>query len=163
MRLHYLLLTSVLAGTLAACGAADTSADEPATAAADTQAPDGEMDVSNGPPPPADGSDALVPGTDYQATTMIPCGFDGAAPAQQCDAGVKRNWGETGQHLVEVTKPDGMKRAIFFKGTDAYGADSSQADGSAAWDFDTTRDGDEVTIKFGPETYVVFDALLTGG
>ncbi|WP_427969936.1 hypothetical protein [Altererythrobacter sp.] len=107
--------------------------------------------------------DALVPGTDYHATAQIPCGIGGNPPGQQCDAGVKRNWGEDGTTLVEVTKPDGRTRAIFFKGTEPYSADSAQADGSAGWDFATSRNGDQVTIKFGPETYVIVDALVEGG
>ena len=107
--------------------------------------------------------DAMVAGTDYNATTILECGFDNAPPTQSCEAGVKRNWGEDGTHLVEVSKPDGSKRAIFFNGTEPYGADSAQADGSAGWDFTTTRDGDQVTVKFGPETYVLVDALITGG
>lgn len=113
--------------------------------------------------PVAAGTDAKVAGTDYNATTILDCGFGGSAPTQSCEAGVKRNWGEAGTHLVEVTKPDGRKRAIFFNGTEAFGADSAQADGSAGWDFDTSRDGDRVTIKFGPETYVIVDALIEGG
>ncbi|MBX7533144.1 hypothetical protein K3165_09450 [Qipengyuania sp. 1XM1-15A] len=118
----------------------------------------------NGPVEPAYGEgDATVAGTDYNATTMLSCGFDNGPPTQTCDAGVKRNWGEDGTHLVEVTKPDGRKRAIFFNGTTPYGADSAQADGSAGWDLTSTRDGDQVTIRFGPETYVVVDALITGG
>ena len=116
-----------------------------------------------GPPPPTDGGDALVAGTEYNATTMLPCGFDGAAPDQTCNAGVIRNWGEEGEALVEVTRPDGRKRAIFIRGTEPYGADSAQADGSAGWDFKTSRDGDRVTIEYGPETYVIVDALITGG
>jgi len=108
-------------------------------------------------------SDAKVPGTDYHATTIIKCGFEKAAPAQSCDAGVKRNWNGTGDHLVVVTKPDGRNRSIFFKGTQPYGADGAQADGSAGWDFEIRRDGDQVTISFGPETYVIVDALITGG
>ncbi|QYJ07981.1 hypothetical protein [Qipengyuania flava] len=107
--------------------------------------------------------DALVAGTDYNATTMLPCGFDGSPPEGTCEAGVKRNWGEDGTHLVEVTKPDGMKRALFFTGTTPTSADSAQADGSAGWDFTTSREGDQVTISFGPETYVVVDALIEGG
>ena len=107
--------------------------------------------------------DAKVAGTDYNATTILKCGFEGAAPTQNCDAGVKRNWGEDGTHLVEVTKPDGRKRAIFFNGTQPYGADSAQADGSAGWNFAATRNGDQVTIKYGPETYVLVDALIEGG
>ena len=111
----------------------------------------------------AEYGDALVPETDYNATTELRCGMGGAAPTSLCKAGVKRKWGEDGTTLVEVTKPDGTQRALFFKGTKPFGADSSEADGSAAWPFTSTRKGDEVTIKFGPETYIVFDALITGG
>ena len=108
--------------------------------------------------------DAMVAGTEYNATTILDCGFDGNPPNQSCNAGVKRNWGEEpGEHLVEVTKPDGRKRAIFFRGTEPYGADSAQSDGSAGWDFETSRDGDRMTISYGPETYVIVDALITGG
>jgi len=118
----------------------------------------------NGPPPPADTTgDAKVAGTDYNATTMLDCGFKNAAPTQTCNAGVKRNWGEPGNALVEVSKPDGRKRALFFTGTTATGADSAQSDGSAGWDFKVTRNGDRQTIRFGPETYVIVDALIEGG
>ena len=107
--------------------------------------------------------DALVPGTEYNATASIPCGFGGAAPAETCEAGVIRNWGEDGTTLVEVQKPDGFKRAIFFNGLEPYGADSAEADGSAGWNFETSRDGDRVTINYGPESYVVVDAFIEGG
>jgi len=107
--------------------------------------------------------DALVPGTDFNATTQVPCSIGEGAPTEQCDAGVKRKWGEDGTTLVEVTKPDGSKRAIFFRGTEAYGADSAEADGSAGWDFRATRKGDESTIIFGPERYVIPDMLVIGG
>ena len=108
--------------------------------------------------------DAIVPGTDYNATAPIPCGFGGAAPSATCEAGVVRNWGgEAGSALVEVQKPDGFKRAIFYNGLEPYGTDSAEADGSAGWDFVTSRDGDRVTIQFGPETYVVVDAFIEGG
>jgi hypothetical protein len=154
-----LLWTALLAASLAANDTTDTAAagDSEAMAAAGT----------NGPPPPdaaADGEDALVPGTDYNATTIVSCGFDGAPPTQNCDAGIKRNWGDApGEHLVEVTKPDGRKRAIFFRGTEPFGADSAQSDGSAGWDLKWTRSDDQTTITYGPETYVVVDAMITGG
>lgn len=112
---------------------------------------------------PVDVEDALVPGTNYNATAQVPCGMNGADPTTNCPAGVIRNWGEDGTTLVEVTKPDGRTRAIFFRGTEPYGADSAQADGSAGWDFETTRNGDEVTINYGPETYIVVDAFVVGG
>lgn len=118
----------------------------------------------NGPPPPPDGDDdALVAGTDYNATADVKCGFAGQPATGSCSAGVKRDWNGPDTALVEVTKPDGFKRAIFFKGTNAFGADSAQADGSAAYDFNVTRNGDQSTIRFGPETYVIVDALIEGG
>lgn len=125
----------------------------------------GEANSGMGENGPIDNAaDALVPGTEYNATASIPCGFGGAAPNQTCEAGVIRNWGgETGSALFEVQKPDGFKRAIFFNGLEPYGADSSQADGSAGWDFETSRDGDRVTINYGPESYVVVDAFIEGG
>lgn len=125
----------------------------------------GAAGETNGPPPTPDstGTDAKVAGTDYNATATIKCGFGGKPPTQSCPAGVKRNWGENGTNLVEVTKPDGRKRAIFFTGTTPDGADSAQSDGSAGWDFKVNRKGDMVTITFGPETYVIVDALVEGG
>ncbi|MCM8557617.1 hypothetical protein [Sphingomicrobium sediminis] len=116
-----------------------------------------------GPPMVEEMPDLPDPETGYNATAMVPCGFGGAAPTSNCDAGVKRNWGDDGTTLVEVTKPDGRKRAIFFRGTTPYGADGAQADGSAGWDFEVSRDGDQVTINYGPETYIVVDAFVEGG
>lgn len=110
----------------------------------------------------ADG-DAKVAGTDYNATAELPCAVDGGDTAQLCKAGVKRKWGEDGTTLVEVTRPDGRMRALFFKGTEATGADSAQADGSAAYAFKAERIGDETRISFGPERYVVPDAFVVGG
>jgi len=107
--------------------------------------------------------DALVAGTDYNATGPIPCTFKDQPAVKSCDAGVKRKWGDDGTTLVEVTKPDGRKRAIFFQGTTAQGADSAQSDGSAGWTFKTTRQEDNSVITFGPERYVVPDALVVGG
>ncbi|WP_197686676.1 hypothetical protein [Cyanobium sp. NIES-981] len=109
------------------------------------------------------GGDALVPGTDYNATTSVACGFDGGEPSGSCPAGVKRRWGEDGTTLVEITKPDGRKRALFFRGTTPYGADSAQADGSAGWSFAVSRRDDQSVIRFGPETYVIVDAFVVGG
>lgn len=125
--------------------------------------PQGDANAGMTPPVDAPSVDEKVAGTDYHATTILKCGFANKPATESCDAGVKRNWGAPGEHLVEVTKPDGRKRAIFFRGTTPYGADSAQADGSAGWDFVTSRAGDEVTVRFGPETYVIVDALIEGG
>lgn len=116
------------------------------------------------PAPAADeGDDALVSGTDYNATSEIPCSADGSTPSGSCKAGVKRNRGDDATTFVEITKADGMPRTIFFKDGKAFGADSAQADGSAAYDFKATRSGDNTNISFGPERYVVPDALVVGG
>lgn len=125
--------------------------------------PTGNANAGMGENGPPGSGDALVPGTEYNATSIIDCGFGGAAPTQSCEAGVVRNWGEEGKHLVEVQKPDGFKRAIFYDGTTPFSADSAESDGSAGWEFEVAREGDRVTITYGPETYVIVDALIEGG
>jgi len=142
-------------GLLLAVSLAGCSAEQPAE---DEAAPAAEANVSE------ESGDALVPGTDYHATSSVACSVDGGDTTAQCDAGVIRNWGEEpGEALVEVTKPDGMKRAIFFRGTEAYGADSAEADGSAGWDFEVMREGDVSKITYGPERYEIVDAFVEGG
>nr|WP_234038326.1 hypothetical protein [Erythrobacter sp. YJ-T3-07] len=107
--------------------------------------------------------DPLVDGTPYNATAAIRCGLDGDAPVSNCDAGVRRNWNGPGTALVEITKPDGRKRAIFFEDGVAFSAESAQSDGWAAYDFQAVRNEDQTTVRFGPETYVIVDALVRGG
>lgn len=159
----YHVTAASLALVLALAGCNDGASTTEATAPADEAAASEDF----GPPPPPDAvaasEDVLVPGTEYSAITILSCGFDGAPPTQQCNAGIKRNWGEPGEHLIEVSKPDGRKRAIFFRGTEPYGADSAQSDGSAAWELKWTRKDDQTTVTFGPETYVIVDAMITGG
>lgn len=148
------ILASIACASLAACsgGEADTAAEEATEAPAEPELV--TVDTTE---------DALVEGTEYNATTIMSCGFDGAEPTGSCDAGIVRNWGEEGIHLIEVQKPDGFTRALFFEGTTPTGADSAEADGSAGWDFEFTREGDMTTIQYGPESYVVVDAMITGG
>lgn len=146
---------------LAACGSAEPAADpdpsastSPAPAAAATPAP-----------APADlAGDALVPGTPYHATTNLSCTLNGTRIAAGCPAGVKRGWSDDGGAVIEITKPDGSTRAIF---TDAAGtptgADSAQADGSAAWTLVITPRGDTSVVDFGPEHYEIPQALVLGG
>jgi hypothetical protein len=111
--------------------------------------------------PAADG-DAKVAGTDYNATAELPCSVDGGNTLQRCTAGVKRKWGEDGTTLVEVTKPDGRTRSLYFKRNEATGADGAEADGSAAYAFKAVRSGDGSRISFGPERYVVPDVFVLG-
>lgn len=112
---------------------------------------------------PASKGDTLVPGTGFHATGQVRCAVDDPEFVETCAAGVKRKWGPDGSTLVEVTKPDGSRRAIFFDGRTAYGAETAQADGSAAWTFAARRRDDTTIIEFGPERYAIPDALVFGG
>ncbi|QEY33349.1 hypothetical protein EVJ50_03985 [Synechococcus sp. RSCCF101] len=103
------------------------------------------------------------PETGYNATADVFCGFAGAEPTDRCSAGVKRRWGSDGTTLVEIQKPDGRARAIYFQGVTPYGADSAEADGSAGWDFTVEREDDWNEIRYGPERYRIPDALVIGG
>jgi hypothetical protein len=106
--------------------------------------------------------DARVDGSDFNATAELPCATDGSATTLRCKAGVKRKWGEDGTTIVEVTRPDGGTRSLYFRGTEAFSASSSEADGSAAYAFKAERVGDETRISFGPERYVVPDVFVIG-
>lgn len=120
-------------------------------------------DVGNGMAgEPADGMGDAKTADGYHATTTVPCGIKDKLDAE-CWAGVMRNEGPDGTSFVEVKKPDGMKRILFFQGTNASGADSSQADGSAAYRFKWQRDDDWTVIEYGPERYRIPDALVVGG
>jgi hypothetical protein len=118
------------------------------------------------PPPPmspnANPADARVPGTRFHATGDVPCTTAAGQPMRPCPFGVVR--GARGEATVEVTKPDGSKRNIFFRGGRAIGADSAQADGSAGWRFESRQRSDGVfLISFGPERYEIFEAVVFGG
>lgn len=107
--------------------------------------------------------DALVPGTGFHATAQVECSFNGGVRLQRCAAGVRRNQGPDGTTFVEVTKPNGSKRVLYFRGTRAYGADSAQSDGSAGFVFESRRQRDETWISYGPERYAIPDAFVIGG
>lgn len=102
--------------------------------------------------------DAKVPGTNYHATTEIPCSMGGGAPTASCFAGVERQGGGSG--MVTVTKPDGRTRTIFFEKGRATGYDQSQADSGK---FSASKKGDTTTVHIGQERYEIFDAMLFGG
>jgi hypothetical protein len=112
---------------------------------------------------PGSSTDAMVPGTNFNATAPIRCSADGSAPTATCQAGVRRRAGPRGETFVEVTRANGAMRVLYFDGTRATGADSAEADGSAAYGFRARRQGDDTIIEYGPERYVVPDALIEGG
>ena len=77
----------------------------------------------------------------------------------RCDFGVARAGG--GYATVVVTKPDGMKRAIYFRSGTAIGADTSEADGYH--EFRTEKESDLHLIRVGPERYEIPDGVILGG
>ena len=99
-------------------------------------------------------------GSTFDAVEYYPCSFDGIAAVDGCETGIVRDWGEDGGALVEVTKPDGFTRAIFFDADgNPVGADGAEADGSAGWDFTARTEAGTHFIDYGPEHYEIAEAL----
>jgi hypothetical protein len=95
----------------------------------------------------------------FDATGTIRCSQALGQPMTECGFGVARTGG--GYATVVVTRPDGMKRAIFFRMNRAIGADTGEADGYP--ELSAARDGDLHLIRVGPERYEVPDAVTLGG
>jgi hypothetical protein len=106
--------------------------------------------------------DALVTGTNYNATAQVSCsGYKGAARGK-CGAGVIRG-GETGT-TVEVTLSDGTKRVIFFNADGSFlSFSTAEADGTADMAISAEKKGDVTIAKLGTETYEIPDAFVIGG
>jgi len=103
-------------------------------------------------PPMHKSHDALVPGTPYHATSIIPCTFKGNANVKECQAGVIR---KPDVATVVVTFPDGFKRTLEFRKGKATSANAQVTQ---------TRESDNTRVVVdGAETFVVPDALLYGG
>lgn len=106
----------------------------------------------SGPP-----GDAMIPGTDFHARGEIPCAVASGASGR-CPFGVHREGGGSG--WVQVTRPNGAMRTIFFEQGKAIRFDESEADRAP---FSTTRQGDDTVVTIGDETYVIPDAVMFGG
>jgi hypothetical protein len=104
------------------------------------------------------GGDALVPGTNYNATGNIPCSMGGEQPTTSCSFGVIRNG--NGNGTVTVTKPDGRTRTIFFENGKATGYDQSQADPGR---FSASKQSDLNIIRIDQERYEIPDGVIFGG
>lgn len=95
----------------------------------------------------------------FDATGKLPCAQAPAQPMGSCEFGVARAGG--GYATVQVKKPDGRTRAIFFALGRPIGADSSQADGYGA--FRASRAEGLHRIEVGKERYEIPVALVNGG
>lgn len=104
---------------------------------------------------PRASQDALVAGTQYNATAEVPCITVADAPMGRCKAGVMRMAG--GEATVELQTPDGGQRHIYFKNGRP---DSSDANAPMR----ATRQGDTNVIRIGTvEVYEIPDAFVVGG
>jgi hypothetical protein len=104
---------------------------------------------------PRPSQDALVAGTNYNATAEVPCITVADAPKGRCKAGVMRM--EGGETTVELQTPDGGQRHIYFKNGRP---DSSDANAPMR----ATRQGDTNIIRIGTvEVYEIPDAFVVGG
>jgi len=104
---------------------------------------------------PRPSHDALVAGTNYNATAEVPCITAADAPKGRCKAGVMRMAG--GEATVELQTPDGGQRHIYFKNGRP---DSSDANAP----MQATRQGDVNIIRIVTvEVYEIPDAFVVGG
>ena len=104
---------------------------------------------------PRPSHDALVKGTNYNATAEVPCITSAGAAKGRCKAGVMRMSG--GEATVELQTPDGGQRHIYFKNGRP---DSSDANAPMK----ATRQGDTNIIRIGTvEVYEIPDAFVVGG
>lgn len=106
-------------------------------------------------------SDAIVAGTNYNATAQVRCsGYKGAG-AGMCASGVIR---KADGITVEVTLPGGIKRAIFFNPDGSFlTVSTAESDGTAAMTISAKKNGDTTTVKLGTETYEIPEAFVLGG
>jgi hypothetical protein len=103
--------------------------------------------------------DALVPGTDFNATGEIPCARNAGQPLGMCPFGVKRNGGGNG--WVTVSWPDGGSRTIFFEKGRPTSYDQSQADGDKT--LMVGQNADLFIVTIGAERFEIPDAVINGG
>ena len=100
----------------------------------------------------------LPAGSDFTASTIIPCERPGTGSGQ-CDAGVVREG--NGNGFVMVFWPDAGSRILYFENGEIVRYDQAESDGGA--ELRVLRDGDRQIVTFGHARFEVFDALLVGG
>ena len=105
------------------------------------------------PPEPVEDPEAAEP-----AARLIPCTGRGIEGAARCTVVVERL--EDGTSQLDIRFDKGNRRTLYFEGTSLVGADSSEADGSAAFLLDGRRDLDRTIVSFGPERFVIPHSIL---
>jgi uncharacterized protein YraI len=100
--------------------------------------------------------DALVPGTNYNATGEVDCAIAGFPRVSSCPFGVVRA-GED-RATVYITLPDGEQRVLQF----ANGR-VRPLSGVAAFGFRQTGDEYFINVNNGQERFTVLDGVINGG
>lgn len=113
------------------------------------------VSVALPPPPPEPVED---PSAAEPAARLIPCTGRGIEGASRCTVIVERM--EDGTSQLNIQFDNGNRRVLYFDGTRLLGADSSEADGSAAFLLDGRRDLDRTIVSFGPERFVIPHSIL---
>jgi len=102
-------------------------------------------------------SDALVAGTDFNATGEIPCAQHKGQPMRSCRFGVIRRGG--GSVTVRVFWPDGGERNLYFENGKV-----SSSDAKSETAISTEREGDLIKVRVGrDERFEIPDAVIYGG
>jgi hypothetical protein len=108
---------------------------------------------------PTPNRDALVSGTNFNATGNIPCARSAGQPMTTCRFGVARKG--QGNGSVTVFWPDGGSRVIFFENGIPANFDRSQADGNVR--MIVNQNADLFTVTIGEQRFEIPDAVITGG
>lgn len=111
---------------------------------------------SGGPNAEVRPDDALVPGTNYNATGEVECAIAGYARARSCGFGVVR--GRNGTARVSITLPDGDTRVLEF--TDGQVRSVSSV---SAFRFRRSNDSYFINVNNGEERFTIDDAVINGG
>jgi hypothetical protein len=96
---------------------------------------------------------------DFDGTGTILCAQYRYQTPMPCTFGVAREGGETA--VLSVTKPDGIRRFLFFSEDRLTGADTTRADGYP--EYGAQRKGDLIEVYVGEERYEIPVALILGG
>jgi hypothetical protein len=108
---------------------------------------------------PVRSTDALVPGTKFNATGVLPCSRMAGQPMANCKFGVVRSGNGSAQ--VTIFWPDGGSRVIYFEKGAPTSFDQSQADGDARMTINLNSDLFMITI--GAQRFEIVDAVVNGG
>ena len=104
-----------------------------------------------------DVGDALVEGTNYNATGQVPCSVGNSAKGN-CEFGVMRRG--NGDADVYITTANGKVRLIYFQNGKAVGYDKDKEDLGT---LKSTKESDNYKIQIGDEHYEINEAIVYGG